>query len=51
MFMALYAHADLAQTKYSAALQEIFVSRLCSQEENSFFLAALMDIPHKSYHV
>jgi hypothetical protein len=32
-----YAHADLAQ-KYSVSLQEIFVSRLCSQEENSFFL-------------
>jgi hypothetical protein len=33
----VYAHADLAQ-KYSVCLQEIFVSRLCSQEENSFFL-------------
>jgi hypothetical protein len=33
----VYAHADLAQ-KYSVGLQEIFVSRLCSQEENSFFL-------------
>jgi hypothetical protein len=32
----LYAHADLAQ-KYSVGLQEIFVSRLCSQEDNSFF--------------
>jgi hypothetical protein len=32
-----YAHADLAQ-KYPVCLQEIFVSRLCSQEENSFFL-------------
>jgi hypothetical protein len=29
----VYAHADLAQ-KYSIGLQEIFVSRLCSQEEN-----------------
>jgi hypothetical protein len=28
-------NADLAQ-KYSVGLQEIFVSRLCSQEENSF---------------
>jgi hypothetical protein len=33
----VYAHADLAQ-KYSVALQEIFVSRLCSKEENSFSL-------------
>jgi hypothetical protein len=33
----VYAHADLAQ-KYSVGLQEIFVSRLCSQEENDFFL-------------
>jgi hypothetical protein len=33
----VYAHADLAQ-KYSVGLQEIFVSRFCSQEENSFFL-------------
>jgi hypothetical protein len=33
----VYAHADLAQ-KYSVGLQEIFVSRLCSQEGNSFFL-------------
>jgi hypothetical protein len=33
----VYAHADLAQ-KYSVGLQEIFVSRLCSQEENYFFL-------------
>jgi hypothetical protein len=34
----VYAHADLVQ-KYSVVdLQEIFVSRLCSQEENSFFL-------------
>jgi hypothetical protein len=33
----VYAHADLAQ-KYSVGLQEISVSRLCSQEENSFFL-------------
>jgi hypothetical protein len=31
----VYAHADLAQ-KYSVGLQEIFVSRLCSQEENYF---------------
>jgi hypothetical protein len=29
------AYADLAQ-KYSVGLQEIFVSRLCSQEENFF---------------
>jgi hypothetical protein len=29
--------ADLAQ-KYSVGLQEILVSRVCSQEENSFFL-------------
>jgi hypothetical protein len=34
----VYAHADLAQ-KYSVGLQEIFVSRLCFQEENSFFPA------------
>jgi hypothetical protein len=33
----VYAHADLAQ-KYSVGLQEIFVSRLYSQEENYFFL-------------
>jgi hypothetical protein len=33
----VYAHADLAES-YSVGLQEIFVSRLCSQEENSFFL-------------
>jgi hypothetical protein len=33
----VYAHADLAQ-KYSVGLQEIFVSRLCSQGENYFFL-------------
>jgi hypothetical protein len=33
----VYAHVDLAQ-KYSVDLQEIFVSRLSSQEENSFFL-------------
>jgi hypothetical protein len=32
----VYAHADLAQ-KYSVGLQEMFVSRLCSQEENYFF--------------
>ena len=34
----VYAHADKAQ-KYSVGLQEIFVSRLLSQEENSFFLS------------
>jgi hypothetical protein len=28
----VYAHADLAK-KYSVGLQEIFVSRLCSQED------------------
>jgi hypothetical protein len=33
----VYAHADLAQ-KCSVGLQEIFVSRLCSQEENYFLL-------------
>jgi hypothetical protein len=33
----VYAHADLVY-KYSVGLQEIFVSRLCSQEENYFFL-------------
>jgi hypothetical protein len=33
----VYAHADLAQ-KYSVALEVIFVSSLCSQEENYFFL-------------
>jgi hypothetical protein len=32
----VYAHAYLAQ-KYSVGLQEIFVSRLCSQEENSLY--------------
>jgi hypothetical protein len=32
----VYAHADLAQ-KYSVGQQGIFVSRLFSQEENSFF--------------
>jgi hypothetical protein len=35
--LCVYAHADLAQ-KYSVGLQEIFVSSLCSQEENYFFL-------------
>jgi hypothetical protein len=38
----VYAHADLAQ-KYSVGLQEILVSRLCSQEENSFFLPWFTD--------
>jgi hypothetical protein len=38
----VYAHADLAQ-KYSVGLQEIFVSRLCSQEENYFFLLCSWD--------
>ena len=38
----VYAHTDLAQ-KYSVGLQEIFFSRLCSQEENYFF-PALRDI-------
>jgi hypothetical protein len=33
--LCLYAHADLAQ-KYSVGLKEIFVSRLCYQEENYF---------------
>jgi hypothetical protein len=33
----VYTHVNLAQI-YSVGLQEIFVSRLCSQEENSFFL-------------
>ena len=33
----VYAHADLAQ-EYSVGLQEIFVSSLCSQEGNYFFL-------------
>jgi hypothetical protein len=33
----IYEHANLAQ-KYSVGLQEIFVSRFCSHEENSFFL-------------
>jgi hypothetical protein len=37
----VYAHADLAQ-EYSVGLQEIFVSRLCSQEGNSFFLPWLL---------
>ena len=35
--LLLYTHADLAQI-YSVGLQEIFVSRLCSQGENYFFL-------------
>jgi hypothetical protein len=39
----VYAHADLA-TKYSVGLQEIFVSRLCSQEENYFSLPCLIKI-------
>ena len=34
----VYAHADLAQ-KLSVGLHEILVSRLCSQEENYFFLS------------
>jgi hypothetical protein len=33
----VYVHADLAQ-KYSVGLQDIFVSSLCSQAENYFFL-------------
>jgi hypothetical protein len=36
--LCVYAHADLAQT-YSVGPQEIFVSRLFSQEENYFFPA------------
>jgi hypothetical protein len=36
----VYAHVDLAQ-KYSVGLQEIFVCRLCSQEENCFFLSRI----------
>jgi hypothetical protein len=36
----VYAHADLAQ-KYSVGLQEMFVSMLCSLEENYFFLLCL----------
>jgi hypothetical protein len=39
----VYAHADLAQ-KYSVGLQEFFVPRLCSQEENSFFLPWYFDL-------
>jgi hypothetical protein len=39
----VYAHTDLAQ-KYSVGLQEIFVSRLCSQEENSFFVLGVRDV-------
>ena len=35
LYVYMYIHADLAQ-KYSVGLQEIFVSRLCSQEENYF---------------
>ena len=38
----VYARADLAQ-KYSVGLQEIFVSRLCSQEEIYFFLPCEYD--------
>jgi hypothetical protein len=37
----VYAHTDPAQ-KYSVGLQEIFVSRLCSQDENYFFLPCPM---------
>jgi hypothetical protein len=37
----VYPHADLAQ-KYSVGLQEFFVSRLCSQEENPFLLPCLL---------
>jgi hypothetical protein len=39
----VYAHTDLAQ-KYSVGLQEIFVSRFCSQEENSFFVLGVRDV-------
>jgi hypothetical protein len=38
----VYAHADLAQ-KFSVGLQEIFVSRLCSQEKKFFFSAVYID--------
>jgi hypothetical protein len=46
----VYAHADLAQ-KYSVGLQEIFVSRLCSQEENDFFLPWLNPSLSQSFSV
>jgi hypothetical protein len=40
----VYAHADLAQKYSVGGLQEIFVFRLCSQEENYFFLPQNPDI-------
>jgi hypothetical protein len=45
--LCVYAHADLAK-KYSVGLQEIFVSSLCSQEENSFFLPWRNQMLHTS---
>ena len=36
--MYMFMHMQPLAQKYSVGLQEIFVSRLCSQEENSFFL-------------
>jgi hypothetical protein len=47
----VYAHTDPAQ-KYSVGLQEIFVSRLCSQDENYFFLpwyGVSIDMSYVSY--
>jgi hypothetical protein len=50
----VYAHADLAQ-KYSVGLQEIFVSRLCFQEENYFScpvrISILLNAPDHPLHL
>ena len=46
----VYAHEDLAQ-KYSIGLQEIFVSRLCSQEENYFSLPRLEPLASTGMHL
>jgi hypothetical protein len=46
----VYAHADLAQ-KHSVGLQEIFVSRLCSQEGNYFFLSWPNLFSVSSHHI
>jgi hypothetical protein len=46
----VYAHADLAQ-KYSVGLQEMFLSRLCSQEENSFFLPWMKNSPKSFLYI
>jgi hypothetical protein len=42
----MFMHMQILAQQYSVCLQKIFVFRLCSQEENSFFLPCVYSWPN-----